>query len=78
MPIARSTTVPEALVDLLTTDIVATVAYVRGDGLLAIVEMWIDWDGKNVLASSPKGTYKGRAMRERPQVAVAAVDHQDP
>jgi PPOX class probable F420-dependent enzyme len=74
----RSTTVPEQLLDLVTTNIVGSLAYVRGDGLLAIVHVWIDWDGEHILASSPKGSYKGRVLRERPQVAVSAVDPRDP
>ena len=74
----RSTTVPEQLLDLVTTNIVGSLAYVRGDGLLAIVQVWIDWDGEHILASSPKGSYKGRVLRQRPQAAVSAVDPRDP
>jgi hypothetical protein len=37
--------------------------------------MWVDVDGEHILVSSPLGSRKGRALRERPDVAVSIVSN---
>jgi PPOX class probable F420-dependent enzyme len=70
--------IPESLVDLLTTTYLAHVTTTGGDGSLVSHLVWIDYDGTHVLTSSPKGSYKGRNMRARPQVAVSVADPHNP
>jgi len=40
--------------------------------------MWVDFDGEHILTSSPKASFKSRAFRQQPHVAVSVVDHADP
>jgi hypothetical protein len=40
--------------------------------------MWVDCDGEHILTSSPTSSYKSRALRERPNVAVSVLDPADP
>ncbi len=40
--------------------------------------MWVDFDGSHILTSSPTASYKSRAFRRRPQVAISVVDPNDP
>ncbi|MGZ6341000.1 MAG: TIGR03618 family F420-dependent PPOX class oxidoreductase [Candidatus Limnocylindrales bacterium] len=70
--------IPADLTDLLRTNVVAHVTASRADGSLVTHVMWTDFDGEHVLTSSPKGSFKGRAFRRRPQVAVSVVDPADP
>ena len=71
-------TIPEGLVDLLTTNVVAHVAALRPDGSIAGYLMWVDFDGDHVLTSSPVGSRKGRHWRRNPQASVAVMDPADP
>lgn len=71
-------TVPDDLLDLLTTDRVGHVSSIRPDGAIATYIMWIDWDGERLLTSSPFGSRKGRNWRRNPSVAVSVVDPDDP
>jgi PPOX class probable F420-dependent enzyme len=66
--------VPADLVDLLTSNVPAHITYSRPDGSLVTNVMWVDFDGQHVLTSSMVGSYKGRAFRARPQVAISLVD----
>ncbi len=70
--------VPDSLTYLLTTNVPAHVSLLRADGAIVTHVMWVDYDGEHVLTSSPKGSYKSRAFRARPQVAVSVVDPADP
>lgn len=72
------TSVPEDLVDLLTSDRLGHVSSIRPDGSIATHLMWIDWDGEHVLTSSPVGSRKGRNWRKNPQASVSIVDQSDP
>jgi len=69
--------VPEELIYLLTTNVPAHVSLVEADGSVVSHVMWIDFDGEHLLTSSPKESYKSRAWRARPQVAVSVVDPAD-
>jgi PPOX class probable F420-dependent enzyme len=70
-------TVPDDLVYLLTTDHIGSVSAIRADGGIAAYFMWIDWDGKHVLTSSPVDSQKGRNWRANPHISVSVVDHYD-
>ena len=70
-------TVPDELLDLLTTDHIGSVSAIRPDGSIATYLMWVDWDGEHVLTSSPIGSQKGRNWRANPQISVSVVDHYD-
>ena len=70
--------IPEELTYLLRTNVVAHVSLTQADGSLVTHVMWVDYDGDQILTSSPIGSYKSRALRERPNVAVSVVDPADP
>jgi PPOX class probable F420-dependent enzyme len=76
MPAATS--IPPELEDLLTSDVVGHAAFVAPDGSLRIAVVWVDWDGEHVLASSPAGSFKGRAWRHDARIALSVVDQRDP
>ena len=70
--------IPDDLADLLRTNVLAHVTLTKADGSLVTHVMWIDYDGEHVLTSSPVGSYKSRALRQRPHVAVSVLDPADP
>ncbi len=72
------TAIPDELAYLLRTDVPAHVSLTKPDGSLVTHVMWVDFDGEHVLTSSPKASYKSRALRARPQVAVSVLDPKDP
>jgi PPOX class probable F420-dependent enzyme len=72
------TAVPSDLVDLLTSDVAATVAAHRADGSIAQYQMWVDYDGEHVLLSSAVGSLKARNWVRDPRVTLSVVDHKDP
>ena len=72
------TAVPEDLAYLLRTDRLGHVAALRPDGGIAAYLMWVDWDGRNVLTSSPVGSRKGANLRRDPHTSVTVVDADDP
>ena len=73
-----SLTIPDDLLDLVTTDRVGAVAWVRSDGTVVTHLMWIDWDREHLLTSSPIGYRKGQHARRDGNVSVVAVDRDDP
>lgn len=73
-----SATIPDSLLDLLTTDHIGHLATMRSDGALAPSMVWIDWDGEHILTSSPVGSRKGIHTRQSGRVALSVVDHHDP
>jgi PPOX class probable F420-dependent enzyme len=70
--------IPDDLLDLVTTDHIDHVSFVRPDGSVVTHLMWIDWDGDHILTSSPVGSVKGRHARRNPHVSVSVVDRDDP
>ncbi|HYI21047.1 MAG TPA: pyridoxamine 5'-phosphate oxidase family protein, partial [Candidatus Limnocylindrales bacterium] len=58
-------------------DHIGHVSWTRRDGSMAGCLMWIDWDGNQLLTSSPVGTAKGKAWRRDPHVLVSTVDRAD-
>jgi PPOX class probable F420-dependent enzyme len=76
--VAAPATVPDDLLDLLTSDRIGHVSSLRRDGSIAQHLMWIDWDGEHVLTSSPVGSRKGANWRRDPHVTLSVVDRDDP
>lgn len=66
--------IPEELAYLLSTNVLAHVSLTEADGSLVTHVMWVDYDGEHILTSSPTVSYKSRALRQRPNVAVSLVD----
>jgi len=69
---------PEELANLLRTNVLAHVSLTEADGSLVTHVMWVDYDGEHILTSSPTASYKSRAFRQRPNVAVSLIDPTDP
>ncbi len=70
--------IPGELTYLLQTNVPAHVSLTEADGSIVTHVMWVDFDGEHILTSSPTASYKSRALRARPQVAVSVVDPADP
>ena len=75
---ATTSTIPEALRDLFDEAALAHVSYLNRMGQIVTYPMWVDFDGEHLVVSSPVGSRKGRALRERPQVAVSIVSTKNP
>jgi PPOX class probable F420-dependent enzyme len=75
---ATTSTIPEALRDLFDEPALAHVSYLNRKGQIVTYPMWVDFDGEHLMVSSPVGSRKGKAFRERPQVAVSIVSTKDP
>jgi PPOX class probable F420-dependent enzyme len=73
-----STEMPSDLVDLLTSDVVATVAAHRPDGSIAQYQMWVAYDGEHILVSSAVGSQKARNWVRDPRITLSVVDRADP
>ena len=73
-----SLTVPDDLLDLVTTDRIGHVSFVRPDGSIVTHLMWIDWDGSRIVTSSPVGSVKGGHVRRNSHVSVSVSDPEDP
>ena len=67
-------TIPDDLVDLLTTNMLGHVSAVRRDGSIAQYVMWMDWDGEHVLTSSMVGSRKAANWARDSHVTVSVVD----
>ena len=68
-----STIIPDELRDLFDEPALAHVSYLNRKGQIVTFPMWVDFDGDHILVSSPVGSRKGQAMRERDQVAVSIL-----
>jgi PPOX class probable F420-dependent enzyme len=75
---ATTSTIPEALRDLFDEPALAHVSYLNRQGQIVTYPMWVDFDGQQLVVSSPVGSRKGKAFRERPQVAVSIVSNKNP
>jgi len=73
-------TLPDELVDLFEEPALGMVSYLDRRGRIVTWPMWVDLDRSDgrILTSSPVGSRKGRALRARPDVAVAVVSSRDP
>jgi PPOX class probable F420-dependent enzyme len=70
--------IPDELAYLLRTKVLAHVSLTEADGSLVTHVMWVDYDGEHILTSSPTQSYKSRALRQRPNVAISLMDPADP
>jgi PPOX class probable F420-dependent enzyme len=70
--------IPEKYLDLFHKKAFASLATVNPDGSPQVTPVWCDFDGKYVLVNSAKGRRKDRNMRERPKVALALIDPENP
>jgi PPOX class probable F420-dependent enzyme len=70
--------IPQQLLDVFDEPALAHVSYLNRKGQIVTFPMWADYDGEHVLISSPIGSRKGRAFRERPQVAISIVATSNP
>jgi PPOX class probable F420-dependent enzyme len=68
-------TIPEDLRDLFEEPALAHFSYLNKRGQIVTFPMWVDVDGEHLLVSSPVGSRKGKALRERPDVAVSIVSN---
>src|SRR5438552_14133168 len=75
---ATTSTIPKALRDLFDEPALAQVSYLNRKGQIVTYPMWVDFDGEHLVVSSPVGSRKGKAFRERPQVAVSIVSTKNP
>jgi PPOX class probable F420-dependent enzyme len=75
---ATTSTIPQALRDLFDEPALAHVSYLNRKGQIVTYPMWVDFDGEHLMVSSPVGSRKGKAFRERPQVAVSIVSTKNP
>ena len=71
-------TIPEEVRDLFDEPALAHVSYLNRNVQIVTFAMWVDFDGEQVLVSSPLGSRKGKSFRERPQVAVSIVSTKNP
>ena len=67
--------IPDELRDLFQEPALAHVSYFNKKGQIVTFPMWVDFNGEHILVSSPIGSKKGKALRERPQVAVSIVSN---
>jgi PPOX class probable F420-dependent enzyme len=70
-----ATTVPEDLRDLFEEPALAHFSYLNKKGQIVTFPMWVDFDGEHIVVSSPVGSRKGKALRERAGVAVSIVSN---
>ena len=75
---ATTSTIREALRDLFYEPALAHVSYLNRKGQIVTYPMWVDFDGEHLVVSSPVGSRKGKALRERPQVAISIVSTKNP
>ena len=73
-----TSTIPEALRDLFDEPALAHVSYLKRKGQIVTYPMWVDFDSEHLVVSSPVGSRKGKAFRERPQLAVSIVSTKNP
>lgn len=66
--------IPATGLELLHAAIPAHVSYVDSKGRIVTTVLWVHERDGLVLTSSPVDSYKGRSLRERPQVSVSVVD----
>ncbi|HEV7200222.1 MAG TPA: pyridoxamine 5'-phosphate oxidase family protein [Candidatus Limnocylindria bacterium] len=69
-----ATTIPDELLDLVTTNGLGHVSAIRRDGSMAHYVMWIDYDGQHLLTSSMVGSLKAAHWRRNPAATISVVD----
>jgi PPOX class probable F420-dependent enzyme len=74
MPVA----IPEQYRDLLQKKAFAHLGTVMKDGSPQVTPVWFDYDGTYIRINSAEGRWKDKNMRDRPRVAVAILDPDNP
>ena len=74
MPVA----IPEQYRDLLQKKAFAHLGTVMKDGSPQVTPVWFDYDGTYIRINSAEGRWKAKNMRDRPRVAVAILDPDNP
>lgn len=67
----RTLQTDEVAKQLLSSPIMARLAYTWGDGTPRVVPMWFHWTGEDILMGAPPNSPKMKAIAARPQVAIA-------
>ena len=75
---SQMATIPDDLRDLFDEVALAHVSYLNSRGQIVTFPMWVDYDGEHLLISSPIGSRKGKALRDRPQVSIEIVSAKNP
>ena len=71
--------IPGAYRDLLETKkAIASLATVSADGSPQVTPVWFDWDGAHVRINTARGRLKDRNLTQRPRVAMAIIDPDNP
>src|SRR5438445_5810983 len=70
--------IPDTLLDLFQEPALGHVSYLNGKGQIVTFPMWVDHEGEHLLTSSRVGSRKGKALRQRPQVAISIVSTKNP
>ena len=70
--------IPAELVDLFAEPALAHISYIGDKGQIVTFPLWVDFDGRHLVTSSPVGSKKGAAWRARPQAAVSIVSTKSP
>ena len=73
-----TTPIPDDMLDLFDEPALVHVSYTTASGQIVAFPMWVDFDGTRLAVSSPVGSRKGQAVRQRPQVAVSIVSTKTP
>ncbi len=68
--------IPADFLDLFAEPALAHVSYIGDKGQIVTFPLWVDFDGRYLVTSSPVGSRKGAAWRARPQAAVSIVSTQ--
>ena len=74
----QTSKISESVRDLFDEPALAHVSYLNTKEEIVTFPMWVDFDGEHLLVSSPVGSRKGQAFRERPQVAASIVSTKNP
>ena len=70
--------IPDDVLDLFAEPALGHVSYTNDAGQIVTFPMWVDFDGVRLSVGSPVDSRKGRAIRQRPQVAVSIVSTRTP
>jgi PPOX class probable F420-dependent enzyme len=77
-PVTVTATIPADMRDLFDEPALGHLSYLGGTGQIVTFPVWVELDGDVIQVSSPVGSRKGRALRERPQAAVSIVSTKNP
>jgi len=77
-PHPMSMPIPPELLDLFDEPALGHISYTSDSGQIITFPLWVDHADSRILASSPVGSTKGQAVRERPQVGVSIVSTKTP